>query len=391
VGALFTLVAVEIALRVVFPLPEVLNFDRARYSPLAATPEAARSTSLGRASFVVASEPDGLEFVHRLNLYGFRDRDWPLVAPAGVTRVAFVGDSIVEGFMAAGHDTIPVGFQEAARRHGTSVETLNLGVTGAVFAEYVRLVRDSVPLFRPDALVLVLYANDFYQQPYHPSWLSEPLEPLRSNPWAPRLLHVVRALREGRRLPRRWTSRPFPAFAAVPDPANPWSDPEHARKHRPFVEPELAAAMQRGRFNPFSADVLKGYEARLLAPEDRAPHLEALRDYVDHHGTRLHVVYFPNRNQVSDRYRATQLRFSRAPWEASFTSPRYQIQARRLRETCERLGLSFLDLTPRLREWESERGPLFHEFDEHMTGEGYRLVGRTIHGWWARTDHATAP
>ena len=48
------------------------------------------------------------------------------------------------------------------------------------------------------------------------------------------------------------------------------------------------------------------------------------------------------------------------------------------------LGIPFLDLTPQLRESEDEKGPLFHKYDEHMTGEGYRLAGSTIYGWWSR-------
>ncbi len=384
VTVLLPCVALELALRVVFPLPEVLNFDRVHYSPLALVPNVANATSLGRASFVVASDPDGLEFVHRLNLYGFRDRDWPRGKPAGVTRVAFVGDSVVEGFMASGADTIPAGFEQAARAGGEPVDVLNLGVAAADFPEYVRLIRDSVPLFHPDLLVLVLYANDFRPEPYDPAWLAEPLEPLYASPWELRLLHVISAVQEGRRLPRRWTERPFPFFAAVPDPANPWSDPERARRYRAFVDPGMAEAMEHGRFNPFAVDCLPVYEMLLLTPDDRTPHLQALSAFSERHGARLRVVYFPTRNQVSDRYRGAQRRFSREARAATFTGARHQLQARRLRSACERLGIPFLDLTPLLRAWENEKGPLFRKYDEHMTGEGYRLVGSAIYGWWSR-------
>jgi len=381
---LLPLVFLELALRILFPLPEVLDFDRIHYSPHPLTPDEAHATSLGRASFVVASDPDGLEFVHRLNLYGFRDRDWPLRKPPGATRVAFLGDSFVEGFMASGSDTIPAGFEQAALARGASVDVMNLGVSAADFPEYLRLARDSVPLFHPDLLVLVLYVNDFGPTPYDPAWLAEPVKPVLSSPWQPRLLHVVRALREGRRLPRRWTERPFPFFAAVPDPANPWSDPEYAQRCRTFVDPGMEEAIKRGRFNPFAIDSLPLQERLLLTSHDRTPHLRALRAFCERHGTHLRVVYFPNRNQVSDRYRGAYRRFSRDTLAASFTGAKYQRQARQLRSACERLGLPFLDLTPLLREWEKEKGPLFRKYDEHMTGEGYLLVGSAIYSWWSR-------
>ena len=118
--AAFFLVLLEIAVRTVFPLPEALGFDRTRYSHMGFTPGAQTPSSLGHASFTWASDPDGFAFEHALNLYGFRDREWTLEAPAGATRVAFVGDSFVEGFSAPAEDTIPATFATLAGR-GTCV------------------------------------------------------------------------------------------------------------------------------------------------------------------------------------------------------------------------------------------------------------------------------
>ena len=81
----------EILTRAVFPLPEVLNFDRLKYAP--STLRVEEYASLGHRSFVWASEPDATESVHRLNLYGFRDRTWALEKPPDTTRIAFVGSS----------------------------------------------------------------------------------------------------------------------------------------------------------------------------------------------------------------------------------------------------------------------------------------------------------
>src|SRR5262249_21420136 len=71
-----TLVAAEIAARIVFPLPEITNISRARYSPHQLLVPDLSQTSLAHGSFRYESAPDDAESVHELNLYGFRDADW---------------------------------------------------------------------------------------------------------------------------------------------------------------------------------------------------------------------------------------------------------------------------------------------------------------------------
>ncbi|MEM7263389.1 MAG: hypothetical protein AAF488_15475 [Planctomycetota bacterium] len=78
----YVLVVQEIAMRVLFPVPEVLNFDRIEYAPRTLGGRSEGRTSLSNASFRWTSDPDGVEALHELNLYGFRDRDWSL-EPAG--------------------------------------------------------------------------------------------------------------------------------------------------------------------------------------------------------------------------------------------------------------------------------------------------------------------
>ena len=108
------LVLQELVLRAVFPLPEVLNFDRASYSHIGSVRDPSAPATLGHASVRWVSEPDGFDFVHALNLYGFRDREWRLRKPDGATRVAFFGDSFVEGFSAPAEATLPAAFAALA-------------------------------------------------------------------------------------------------------------------------------------------------------------------------------------------------------------------------------------------------------------------------------------
>jgi hypothetical protein len=211
----------ELVLRWVFPLPEVLNFDRLAYSALELAPGDDRPTSLGRASFTWSSAPDGYAFEHQLNRYGFRDADWPLHPQEGRARVAFVGDSFVEGFGTPASETLPRVFARRVAATGRRVEALNLGAGGADLAREVRLVRDSLPLLLPADVLLVFYENDLVPVAWDPAWLEDALVPEPARPWQPRALHVLGERARGRRVARRWGRAPFPYLPAVPDPRNP--------------------------------------------------------------------------------------------------------------------------------------------------------------------------
>ena len=105
----------ELAFRLTFSLPEVLNFNRITYSALAGPESVEDQQPLSNAAYTWASDPDGAEFVHHLNIYGFRDDDWKLAKEEYSDRLLFVGDSFVEGFMSEDNETIPTVFQSATR------------------------------------------------------------------------------------------------------------------------------------------------------------------------------------------------------------------------------------------------------------------------------------
>jgi hypothetical protein len=378
----------EVVARLLFPLPEVLNFDRVSYSPLLVgqDSEAHSRPSLGNASFVWSSEPDGVEFVHHLNVYGFRDRDWRLRKDPRKTRVAFIGDSLIEGFMANDNETIPFRFAEASEVKGEGVEVLNLGVGAASIGEYLRLARDAIPLFRPDTMVVVFYANDFFPGSYDPGVQGEPLEARYSDPFAPRLVYVLDAVRHGRRVLRRFFARPFPFLPAVPDPRNPWSDANRAAHLATVVHPAIADPMKRGRFNPYVVDVLRLLERNLLAPVDMVEPLESLQRFASASSTRLLVAYLPSRYQVTDHYLSYTLEYARPPERGeSFTGEPYQMHARTLASSCSARAIPFLDLTPVLRRAETSGTHLYWNYDEHLRAMGYQVVARALFDWWSRT------
>jgi hypothetical protein len=378
-AALATLLLQEAAVRAVFPLAEIANLNRLHYTPLAKQPMLALVSNLAHASYRWRSELDHAESIHRLNLYGFRDREWSVERPGDAVRVAFFGDSFVEGYLAAADETIPARFAAAARAAGEPVEAMNWGIGAAGIEEYFSLIGDAVPLYRPEHVFLVLYENDLYQIRYQSSWLAT-REPVRGPWWWPRAVWVVGEVQAGRRVPKRWTSRPFDFLVPVPNPRNPWSDPRWAAWAATVVEPEIAEVMKRGGLNPFLANAPAALEQSLRTPVSLHAPIADLAAFAERHGAKAWVLYLPYRNQVSDRYAST-LRYSQ-PLTTSLLAPRYQSHAISIASACASAGVPFLDLTPALRAAESGGEPLYFDYDDHMRPAGYRLVAETAHAWW---------
>lgn len=367
----------EAIVRAIFPLPQVTNFNRVNYAAFAhrdATSFLGQRQPAMHAAFLWNSKPDGASFVSHLNLYGFRDREWNVAASSQTKRVMFVGDSLVEGFMAADDQTIPRGYERAA---GARTETMNLGIGGNGLPEYLELIHDAVPLFHPRTLIVVLYANDL---PTGPSAASSaaPFQPNELSVWQPRLIPtIVRALRH-EPVPRRWHSPPVLFVPVVPDPLNPWTKPP---PDFALVDPGIAEAMRTGGFNPFVVDLLNKAAAALRQPVDLSGTLRELQSFARAQRTELRVVYLPFSTQVSDRYRTFQQKYVTRPGPESLLGARYQIHREALAANCAALAIPFLDLTPLFRAAEEKGEHLYWDYDEHLRGPSYLRVGATICKW----------
>ena len=381
----------EALFRAVFPIPEVENFNRVTYSGV--PPPGKTSSFLGNlapamhATFRWNSLPDGATFESHLNLYGFRDRDWNIRPTRGKERVMFVGDSLVEGFMATDEETISRGYGRAAVEHGESVEAMNFGLGGTGVDAYCNLLRDAVPLFRPRRIVVVFYANDFPHPPLPPIHAVPTLTPIFANTLLPRIVPIARRIRHHQALPRRWHAHATMFVPIVPDPLSPWTNapPEYSQ-----VDPAIAEAMRKGDFNPFVVDLLNQVQQNLRQPIDPSATLQQLQEAARSAQAELRIVYLPFAVQVSDYYIPFQQKYalqkginSGIP---SLLGPGYQIHSQALAKSCQELGLPFLDLTPLLRKAEAGGGHLYWNFDEHMRGSAYLRVGATINQWVHSTE-----
>lgn len=380
----------EICLRLIFPLPEVMGINRLRYTNNSATPALKKQKELSHVSFIYPSEPDGFAFRHDLNLYGFRDGEWKVEKPGGEERIMLVGDSIVEGFGAPEEKSIPALLKKRLSESGASIRVMNAGAGTMQVPNCFALIRDLLPVFRPDSLILVLYFNDLPPPPYDPAWLERDDAPARQSPWTPRIVSVIgRALR-GEPVPRAWSEGPFPFYAAVPDPANWWSDKEVALRWGPFVRPDIRRAMEQGLFNPYIA----GDAARAIEHFDRdfdlRPHLKALAEYAARFSTRLFIAFVPSKLAVSEAYSPYLGEMVEVNVDQRKMGEVFRRQGPALEKACRDLGLPFLDLGPALRAREEKGERMYWSYDFHLNPAGYEAAARSLAGWWLDKEKGRA-
>jgi lysophospholipase L1-like esterase len=383
------LVAQESLFRFLFPVPEVL-FNRAEYMPRWFSPDVPSTRSKALCNVITRweCEPDGVSFDHTLNLYGFRGPDFAIAPPADRPRILFVGDSFVEGCGASDDDTLPHQFADLIAGEAPA-EVLNLGIAGANFPEYLRLMLDAVPLLRPHTVFLVVYTNDL------PATGVATLIPPRGheqqrtfaqlNPYVPRIFQATSLLKDGWVLPRRWHSGPYPFFAAAPSPTNPFS-------HDPRVEgldPELERAIRAGKANPFMAGLLPRFEQNLRRDYDIEGGvvnlLGFLAEFCRDNGVRLNVIYIPFHVAANRDYLAAQVKLGGCAgfkFPASFSDEAHRSQQRHLDRACRQAGLPFVDTTDAFIAGERQRR-LFWATDTHCNAAGYHLVAEKCARCWS--------
>lgn len=142
-------------------------------------------------------------YAFRTNARGLRYPDVPAEKPSGETRVLVLGDSFVEGMGVEARDTFAARLERRFSSDGRRTRFINGGLQNSGPRQYARLLRHVGLDYRPDRVLVVVYANDVYD-----TAAADPAR-LGEEPWLDAEFEALRRTRAGevfhRLWPRAWT------------------------------------------------------------------------------------------------------------------------------------------------------------------------------------------
>lgn len=358
----------ELLLRLIIPIPELSNFNRILFQ------NHRNGESLPYITNEIITWQSQLDtayiFDHNLNEYGFRDKSWTVKKDK--KRIFVVGDSFVEGDMVEDYETIPAVFQKLI---GEDAEVFNCGMNGTGISSYLKFLKIAVPLFKPDEVFLVFYANDIgsFILPNNSKY-----EANYNNLFIPRIVYVIQCLIEGKKINSPYFKPRNPFLYPVPDYLNPFTT--NALELEKHVAPKLREVMARGESNYHMINSLEAKEKSFANAFDVSRALQYAKEVCENNNSRLNVVFIPDRNQISDKY----IQFEKLSCLSncknihSLNSKKYQESANEFVKSCKGLGLNCYDLRDKLKSIELRKN-LYWDYDEHMRKDGYATAAHFLH------------
>ncbi|MBL4708674.1 MAG: SGNH/GDSL hydrolase family protein [Flavobacteriales bacterium] len=367
------LVLQELGLRLLFPIPELSNFDRSNY---VAGAEKGNKYSFYRNSnwYWESGLDTAHKFVHELNQYGFRDREWSVEKDANKKRILFIGDSFLEGIMAEQSETVSEGFNQADVNE--EYESMNLGIMGVGINSYLRLIADAVPIFKPDVVCLVLYSNDLSNK--YLVIPKEDLIPEYYNLWVPRMIELMTQYKNKSPIPFRFDWRGKAFLPSITDKNFPWYNREHLMvKH---LTTEVSNSMMEGKTNPFKLNQILRERNGLAQQASLGAFFSFLDEYSRKYQIKFVLSYIPARHQISNYYYQFDRKFCKSDCSnfMDLTTSRYNQHQEALRNYCDKYQFPYVDFTSELKEKEKEEH-LYWNYDDHMKGNSYLMIGKQLY------------
>ena len=354
-------------------MPEIKNLDRSNYSD---EPNFFSNEYLRDKKWYWQSEPDtNTVFIHHMNRYGFRDREWKVTKPMNKKRALFIGDSFVEGIMANQYESIPEVFRQQSLN---TFETMNAGALGRGMNTYLQTASDLIPIYKPDVAFLCIYANDLSnKKPYIPEYF---LVPEFYSWYTPRLFVLLDQAVNNTPILFRWHNNKQSFFAKNEEKLT----IEEFESLLPHVKPSLLKAIKDQTFVSYRVDALKKEVYYLKTKPELGDAIPYFKFICEQHNVTPVVVYIPSKNQVSKHYlkyeKLLNLQFYKDSLD--LTNNRFQIHQHVLKKECDNYDVPFFDFTETVKHEEQNNNHLYWNYDEHMKAKGYKLLGETLWGKW---------
>ena len=338
----------------------------------------------------------GLQWVHstegrakvRINAHGFRDSEHPCRKPANTVRIAVLGDSYVDALQVAQNRRFTEVLEQELHANdafsGQRVEVLNFGTAGYGTAQEFMTLRNGVWQFQPDIVVLAfLTGNDIRNN-------SEALE---GDPVRPYFVYRDDELTldaSFRNDGHEWKKQIGLTVAR-------WSRISQLvyRLHHGLKQRGVAARMASS--SPLHAQLFElglaqpGMDLPVYSEPDDERWAEAwrvtegllgaIKQEVEAHDARLFVVTLSNAIQVHPDPEARR-RFMDLVGIDDLFYPDARIAS-----AGDRLGISVLNLAPRLQDYAVQHQTHLHGFPNtrpnsgHWNEQGHRVAGRLIAEW----------
>jgi lysophospholipase L1-like esterase len=311
----------------------------------------------------------GWDLTYETNSAGWRDDEYPRAKPAGVTRVAAIGDSFTFGQGCARGEIFPDVLEARLRARGEDAQVLNLSSPGLGPEGYLVLVREALR-YAPDRVVVSICGND-----------ASAVDP------SPRLNGVVRDLSHRFRLfvlLREVNRRVASSSASTWDRVGrggelPPAPAEFQRRYgRPRTNLVAAALTDPAEVARWSDVPEQGEGWRELER-----HAGAMARACREAGCRLVFAVVPDGAQV-DPQQVEVRRLLGVPVTAAVLTGEGRLQSL-VRQLALREGAGFVDP---LEDFRAARTGLYFPLDLHWTPAGHRLYAEALAAYLARPANA---
>jgi len=268
------------------------------------------------------------------NSYGLRDREFSLHPASNTVRILCIGDSLTFGAGVKNEETYPTQLENLLNAdQSTSFEVINAGVSAYdTWQEVEYLQRDGFR-FRPDLVVVGVYANDIVPRPEKiPHVIDGSGSPRRtgvakflSDKW----IHLLKRSRLLLVIRTRWDSL--------------------MNRFSPSPESRHQTALLNGSSDPF---VARGFNE-----VDKS--FREFATLSHQYGFGIVLVLFPMAEQLINRYPKSSY-----PAEVKTVAAKYHIP--------------FIDMAPVFEKNFNGFGSLFIEWDGHPNARAYSLTAREL-------------
>lgn len=336
-------------------------------------------------------------FTANINRLGFRDREFALGKEAG-TRIVAIGDSFTYGWGVGVEQSWPKVLEAGLRKRGFDVEVANLGQPGASPLVYAQTAARSLPLLRPDIVIVGITQGDDLAQlkRVDGAFTSDPGAGGREAAGAsrqggasrmagavvgrlyPNFLFLLRRRAVGRQTVNvEWKSQAERVWQSL-------TPEERARFER--LDEEVRDRFMQGELNP---DLLQGSLKRpeyfleasdtdhpavreMISAMSRA--LVNIKEEAARNHARVVVVSIPYKVYASrrDLESSRRLGLSLVPQMVTSNAAGEAVGA-----ACADAGLRVFELTEAFRT-EAADTPLFFELDGHLNPKGHEIFARLL-------------